>query len=53
MVDVEFEDAPFATALEMLGLFVVTKVPQIFLNANARSGPTLTGVGPKSGAGAC
>lgn len=52
--DVEFEDefedadAPIAMLDGMLGLLVVIKLPQICLNASARSGPTLDGAGPKS-----
>lgn len=46
--DEEFDDAPFATVDEMLGLFVVMKFPQICLNARAMSGPTLDAAGPKS-----
>ena len=46
---VEFEEAPFAISDVILGLLVVIKFPQIFLNAKAISGPTFGGVGPKSG----
>ncbi len=42
------EDAPFATLEEMLGLFVVMKLPQICRKASARSGPILAAAGPKS-----
>lgn len=41
------DEAPFATAFEMLGSFCVTKLPQMRMNAMAKSGPTLSGTGPK------
>lgn len=47
-LELAFADAPTATLEEMLGLFVVMKLPQICLNARARSGPMFAAAGPKS-----
>lgn len=46
--ELELADAPTATFCEMLGLFVVIKLPQICWNASSRSGPILAAGGPKS-----
>jgi hypothetical protein len=41
-------EAPAATFDGILGLFLVTKLPQIWRNAKARSGPMFGAAGPKS-----
>lgn len=46
--ELELAEAPTAIFCEMLGLFVVIKLPHICWNASSRSGPIFAAGGPKS-----